>query len=190
MVDIIGAFFTVENSREYLTIKFSPNERSIKSRWRNNGLSAGFLADYWATFFPICDIYEQHKQDQLRNTINYIANELLENTMKFHCDLLDIPISITLHLFPEQLVFYVTNCAHAGTSRVLREYARVLLAGDIEELYLQQLERNALDESHSTSQMGFLTMLHDYHANLAWQFEPVDDQSEYCIITTMVQLAI
>lgn len=45
--------------------------------------------------------------------IGYIANELLENTMKFHCVESDVPISITLHLCPHELFFYISNCVDA-----------------------------------------------------------------------------
>ena len=30
---------------EYLTLAFSPTSAPLRSRWRNNGLSADFLAD-------------------------------------------------------------------------------------------------------------------------------------------------
>jgi hypothetical protein len=31
---------------EYLTLAFSPLSAPLRSRWRNNGLSADFLGDY------------------------------------------------------------------------------------------------------------------------------------------------
>jgi hypothetical protein len=37
---------------EYLTLSFSPFSAPIRSRWRNNGVSADFLGDYVITFLP------------------------------------------------------------------------------------------------------------------------------------------
>src|SRR5579871_4378680 len=37
---------------EYLTLAFSPLSAPLRSRWRNNGLSADFLGDYVTTFLP------------------------------------------------------------------------------------------------------------------------------------------
>ena len=37
---------------EYLTLVFSPVSVPLRSRWRNNGLSADFLGDYVTTFLP------------------------------------------------------------------------------------------------------------------------------------------
>jgi hypothetical protein len=37
---------------EYLTLAFSPTSAPLRSRWRNNGLSADFLGDYVTTFLP------------------------------------------------------------------------------------------------------------------------------------------
>ena len=37
--------------QEYLIIAFSPSSISLQERWRNNGLSADFMADYFITFF-------------------------------------------------------------------------------------------------------------------------------------------
>jgi hypothetical protein len=75
---IFGDYYDIEDSQEYLTINFSPNRLSIQDRWRNNGLSADFLADYWSTFFPADDSLVQGTSKHARNIVGYIANELLE----------------------------------------------------------------------------------------------------------------
>jgi hypothetical protein len=48
---VLGNF--IENlppSQEYLILSFSPSSIPLKQRWRNNCLSADFLADYLSTF--------------------------------------------------------------------------------------------------------------------------------------------
>ena len=42
-----------EKDGEYLKIGFLPNSIPLQQRWRNNGLSADFLAGYVSTFFPV-----------------------------------------------------------------------------------------------------------------------------------------
>ena len=41
-----------EKQGEYLKIGFHPTSIPLQQRWRNNGLSADFLAGYMSTFFP------------------------------------------------------------------------------------------------------------------------------------------
>lgn len=191
MIMTFGDYSDIEASQEYLTINFSPNRLSIKDRWRNNGLSADFLADYWSTFFPADGYSTQKNAQHIKNIVGYIANELLENGMKFHCEISHFPISISIHLFPDELIFYMKNCVDAPEAERFQEYIQSLLSENLEELYLRQLENNAQEVEHTTSRMGFLTMMHDYQAKLAWKFkatpEVSSNQQQVC---TMVRLAL
>jgi hypothetical protein len=36
--------------QHFLAITFAPDSASVKQRWHNNGLSADFMADYFALF--------------------------------------------------------------------------------------------------------------------------------------------
>ena len=190
MTMIFGDYFEIEDSQEYLTIHFSPNRLSIQDRWRNNGLSADFLADYWSTFIPVDDNVAQSKAKHARNIIGYVANELLENAMKFHCTTSSQPISISVHLFPDELIFYMQNCVGEQVAKRFQEYIRVLLSEDIDQLYLRQLESNAQDPNHETSQMGFLTMIHDYQAKIAWKFSRLPEEPPAQQASTMVRLTL
>ncbi len=84
MTETFGDFIEQEGgSGEYLKIGFHPTSIPLQQRWRNNGLSADFLADYLSTFFPGEDDEALDKQAEIRDAVNYIANELLENAMKY-----------------------------------------------------------------------------------------------------------
>src|SRR5918999_1510955 len=84
MAQIFGDFIDTQEGRgEYLKIGFSPNSISLQQRWRNNGLSADFLADYLSTFFPGEDPDSAERQTEIKDAVSYVANELLENAMKF-----------------------------------------------------------------------------------------------------------
>src|ERR1700683_674106 len=81
---------------EYLTLAFSPTSAPLRSRWRNNGLSADFLADYVTTFLPTRDgkPAAASRQKELKHAVTYVANELLENAMKYHQPDVEVPIMV------------------------------------------------------------------------------------------------
>ena len=68
--------------REYLTLAFSPSSAPLRSRWRNNGLSADFLGDYVTTFLPTKDgvpAFEE-RQKELSSERRRIQDEYEENS--------------------------------------------------------------------------------------------------------------
>jgi hypothetical protein len=63
MTEVFGHFVDIQNChQEYLKINFSPTSVPLQQRWRNNGLSADFLADYISTFFPGDDAQALNRQ--------------------------------------------------------------------------------------------------------------------------------
>lgn len=178
-------------SQEYLILSFSPSSIPLRQRWRNNCLSADFLADYLSTFFlgnselPS----ESDKQAEVKGAVSYIANELLENAMKYSTPKSSLPISIQIHLNPDLIIFQLTNSIPAKKTHQFQERIQTLLNSDPDELYIAQLEKNALEEN-SESGLGLLTMLVDYGAKLGWKFEPLSQKPTEAVVTTMVQLTI
>ncbi len=186
------------DTREYLVLGFSPGSISIKRRWRNNGLSADFLADYMTTFFPSGD-YDitddgiwKRRVDEFRSAVSYIANELLENAMKYHDDCGSMPIDMRMQLHANHVVLQVTNSVNSIRAVAFQKFIQELLsAPDVSELYLQQLEKSSLAEDSSSSGLGLLTMVQDYGAKLAWRFLPVPDSSHgEVLVTTMVHIEV
>lgn len=189
----LGDFIpNLPSSQEYLILSFSPGSIPLQHRWRNNYLSADFLADYLSTFF-IGNDYQQPdtaKQVEVKSAVSYIANELLENGMKYCMGTSHFPISIQIHLNPTFIVFQLTNSITVRQTQHFQKQITKLLNGDPGEMYLAQLEKNALEENQESSNLGLLTMLNDYDAKLGWKFEPLSSQSAELAVTTMVQLAI
>jgi hypothetical protein len=196
MTKIFGDFNEMKNSRhEYLKISFSPTSRPLQQRWRNNGLSADFLADYLSTFFPGEDSSSQERQAEIKDAVNFIANELLENAMKFNYAPSRHPVSIEMYLAEDQVSLYVTNSVNPKNIEDFQFYIQRLLTEDTDELYMEQLMRNVEDEdikeeSDSDSGLGYLTMLNDYGVKLAWRFEPLEPNSGVMQVTTMAMLKI
>ncbi|MEL6578546.1 MAG: DUF6272 family protein [Cyanobacteria bacterium J06621_12] len=180
------------HTKEYMILSFSPGSIPLQQRWRNNCLSADFLADYLSTFFLNDDDLEPdtEKQAEVKSAVSYIANELLENAMKYCVKKNSLPITIKIHLTPNVIIIQLTNCATVEQTQHLQDHINKLLTGDPSEMYLAQLEQNAIAEDLAASNLGLLTMLNDYDAKLGWTFASVTDQPDAISITTMVQLVI
>jgi hypothetical protein len=176
-------------SREYLTIVFSPSSVPMRERWRTHRLSATFLADYFSTFFP-GDGQPAGMSDpksELMSIITFIANELLENAMKFSDATYAEGVMLTVQLFPDTLVLLTKNHICAQTDQKFKAFIHKLLKSDPIELYIQQVEQNAENHTATGSGLGILTIMNDYGAQVGWQFETC---TEGAIVTTRVRLAI
>jgi hypothetical protein len=193
LTQIFGDFIDdLPPSQEYLIVGFSPSSVPLKQRWRNNGLSADFLADYFTTFFPSSqsDRDQSDRQAEIKSAVSYIANELLENAIKFNDETSQYPISIHLQLHNDKLVFLTTNSISAEAAEKLQAFIQELMTSDPNELYIHQLEKSAEDESNTISGLGILTMINDYLAEIGWKFETVQKETEVITVTTMVQLPV
>ncbi len=190
MIQKFGHFIDeMPDKQEYLIIAFSPSSISIKERWRNNGLSADFMADYFITFFPSSDT-----KAEVKSAVSFIANELLENAMKFNDETAEHPIIIKLQLHEHRLVFLATNSINPQAVGNFQAYIEELVICDPGELYIRQLEKNVEDETHTSSRLGLLTMMNDYQAKMGWKFETAQKDSEAITVnttvSTMVQLIL
>jgi len=197
MTKIFGEFKAPpRNSQEYLIMGFSPSFVPIQLRWRNNGLSADFLADYLATFFPISDSeaisLEQRKE--IRGAVSYIANELLENAMKFNDESTLYPISLQFQLYSDHLMLSATNSTPKENVEHFQSFIQELLHCDLQEFYIRQIKRAQENENtmnNKSTGLGLLTMLDDYNAKLGWKFETIQEDAQTInVVTTMVQLPI
>ena len=177
-------------SSEYLTIVFSPSSLSLRERWRTNRLSANFLADYFSTFFPgegqpagMID-----PKSELMGVITFIANELLENAMKFSDATSKEAVMLTLQLYPNKLIFLTRNQIDSATEGEFRAFIQIMLSSDPAELYIQQIEQQAQEEHSTSSRLGILTIINDYAARIGWRFETLEGAG--AIVTSKVQLVI
>jgi hypothetical protein len=179
---------TRAQNQEHLTLSFSPSSIPIKQRWRNNGLSADFLGDYFTTFFPKSedDPASMRRQIEVKAAVSYIANELLENAMKFSDEVLNHMISIRLMLDRDRIIFSETNGVSREQADSFRDFINKIMNADPNELYIQQLEENAMTDS--SAGLGYLTMINDYGAELAWHFEDLGDEG--VAVTTEIKVAV
>lgn len=167
---------------EGLTIVFSPTSVSLKERWKNNSLSADFMADYFATFYALHGSDEEGRLEYVKGAVSFVANELIENAMKF-TDVEGIPISIRLTMHEGELVFIATNGASCDGAQLYEAAVKRLLTADPWAEYERRAQAN-----DGTSGLGLLSMLTDYSARLGWRFKPHD--SSRLLLTTTVRIPI
>jgi len=178
---------------EYLNIGFSPSNIPLKERWENNGLSADFIAEYFRTFYvgkqaEKAQIPDEIEIENLRDAVKYIANELLENAMKFQDKSIPYAAHIFLSLHKDKIIFCVTNGVRHQQAERFKRHVQNLLNADPNELYLQTMRNSAQKENQSYSGLGLLSMICDYGAKLGWKFEYNPKQQDLTIVTTMVIL--
>jgi len=72
--------------QDCLELKFTPSSHPIRKRWRTQRLSAHFVADYFTNFLPVDeeDPTSEKRIKESKGAVSYVANELLENAMKFN----------------------------------------------------------------------------------------------------------
>ncbi|MGI0485997.1 DUF6272 family protein [Pantanalinema rosaneae CENA516] len=181
---------TIPASDEYLTLHFSPSSAPRRRRWGNYGLSADFLGDYFAAFFPGDEVPDSkiNRQDTVKAAVSYIANELLENAVKYNQETGNLPISISLYLYERQIIFHAINYAEHSRVAQYQQFIQELLNSDIDEFYMQQLEKTAMGGGGSS--MGILTMMNDYSARFGWKFESLESTPDTFRVNVLAYLDV
>ena len=182
-----------------LEMTFTPSTRSIRQRWSNNRLSAQFVGDYFAAFLPIAqDNGESNRRiKESKAAVSYVANELLENAMKFSDCNSKFKVRFGVYFledFSEQngevtAVLYATNSTTPENADKFQTFLSELLAGDPEEFYVRQVEKS-LETDSDASGLGFLTMINDYSAKLGWKFATINTESPTLTVTSMAQIVV
>ena len=197
MIQIFGDYLeNLPDHDEYLTMGFSPSSVPLKKRWQNNGLSADFIADYFRTFF-VSQQYNDDDGDEenlaaenYRDAVKYIANELLENAMKFQDEQVSFTAKIGFSLYNDKLIFCVTNGINEQQVEPFKAFIKRLLTEDPDDLYIQAMKANARKGVDAPSRLGLLSMVCDYSAKLGWKFEKLQTHPPMTIVSTMVCLEL
>ncbi|CCQ55362.1 MULTISPECIES: DUF6272 family protein [Crocosphaera] len=182
----------IPDSEQFLVISFSPSSIPLKQRWRNNGLSADFVADYLTTFFPIKENEPStiERQKELKGAVSYIANELLENAMKFHDESIDSIIQFRIHLLDETVLLFSKNCVSSEYWPKFKTIINDLVTHDPQDLYIAQMEKLAEEEDSNASGLGLITICCDYGAKLGWKIDNDPEKNGILTVTTMVELKV
>lgn len=190
--DFVESFPLPQDSLE---LSFTPNSLPIKKRWRNNRLSANFMADYFSNFLPVDenDPAQKRRIKESKGAVSYVANELLENAIKFNDRGTNFQIKFGIYFIEEAdltAVLFATNSVSAEGLDKFQKFIQELLCSDPEKLYVQQIEKSAEEENSGASGLGFLTMINDYSAKIGWKFEIVQKEPKMIAVTTMVLVPV
>lgn len=180
---IFGNYIEPEENSEYLILNISPSSLPLEQYWRNNGLTADYLAEYWDAFFPAHNV-PASQQQAVKEAIGYITNELLENMMKFSYRPTKYPYNLSLYLHQTEFRLYASNAIDPQKLESLRTRIQALLTQDPYELFVQQVEKNLTFES-ANSQLGYITIINNFDGRLAWKLET--NPSDIVVVTTMVR---
>jgi hypothetical protein len=181
----------IPSSQEYLTLNFAPaSAPQRQERWRNYGLSADFLGEYFSMFFPGDELTAEggNRQEMAKAAISYVANELIENAIKYNDETASLPVSITLSLYNQEIIFQICNYVGAAIAQQYRQFVEDILALDLADAYAQQLEKTASGDTGGSG-LGLLTIMNDYGGVCGWAFEALDDQP-FWRVNVMVHLAV
>jgi hypothetical protein len=177
-------------SEEYMSIGFYPGNRSLQERWENNSLSADFIADYFKNFYVTKREGNGNKADavdieNVRAAVKYIANELLENAMKFQASDTAVTAKIFLSLYDDELIFSIRHGIKKEQAIVLQRFIDKFLGNDPHELYFQTMRACAKEENAKHSGLGLLSMVCDYGVRLGWRLQSVPGNDTHLVLTTM-----
>jgi hypothetical protein len=180
----------VPASDEYLMLNFSPSSAPRNRRWGNYGLSADFLGDYFSAFFPGDERSDSHinRRETVKAAVSYIANELIENAVKYTDEVASLPISIALYLYESEIIFRATNYAHQKSVEKYQNFIQEFLNSDPDQFYTNQLEKTALGIGESS--MGILTMSNDYEAKFGWMFQGHETKPDIIQVIVMARLDV
>ncbi|BAZ17932.1 hypothetical protein NIES4071_98130 [Calothrix sp. NIES-4071] len=188
MTQIFGNFIEKPLTKEKLILEFLSDSISVQDFWRNNDYAANFIADFLTAFISKNGATsDSQRQAEAKSAASYIANELLENAVKYSHQASQIPIQIKLYLDKGKILFFIKNSLSHLRSANLQGVIYQLSNSNHEELYFNQLEKSIDDEYSFKSGLGFLSMINDYSAKVAWKFETVADKPAIMIVTTMVE---
>ncbi len=173
MSDLTEARFS---SGACLTLSDGPLELG----WRHSGLTSDFIAETMAMSFAA----SKTRHANIHHSIGYLSNELIENAVKFRQ-----PGKIIIESCVAVDVFLIRVCNEIDmeTSVRFQHLLAKMLAADPVELLIRQIEANAASNA-SGSGLGLLTLLADYDARMAWEFETSGE--DRVKLTTTASLAL
>ncbi|MGK7907817.1 MAG: DUF6272 family protein [Synechococcus sp.] len=157
----------------YSEANFLFNYQLLKEEYRNNGLLVNhysfgeialqFMKTLHASYFEQGFL----SATEIRQSVDYIANELLENSIKYS-DETATKINLKIHVNKQRIIVESTNLISKNRSETFLNYLQNLMYSDPSELYIRQLEKNSSDNNKSG--LGLLSMIHDYRAEINWKF--------------------
>ena len=164
------------------TNKLSFHDGPLQMTWQHCSLTAEFLGE----FFAVQARLRKLDENEARYNIAYLANELLENVVKFR---VRGAIELETCIEDRTFRFMVSNWIAPETAGKFQATLRELLARDPGELLIERIEANAAEPFGSGSGLGLLTLMNDYGARLGWTFRQ-ETPEDPILLHTFAELAL
>lgn len=156
--------------------------------WSAAGQTANYIGEYFGALLPSGT--PNAARQELSGSLSFVANELLENAVKFHYNAF-LPVSCCVQQGETEICLQVANSVNPLKLPKFFRIIRELLRHDPAELFMLHLE-NSLDVlSESKSGLGLITILNDYGGKLGWHFESLPGLPglpKQITVTTLVRL--
>ncbi|TIS57081.1 ATP-binding protein [Mesorhizobium sp.] len=140
----------------------------LELSWHHCATTSDFIADLFALPFQA----SRNDYKEVRHSIGYLVNELVENAMKFRAP---GEVLIEASIDSESFKVKVSNLAVDDIASEFQNLLSEITVGDPGELLIQRIEANAADAEATQSGLGLLTLMSDYGARLAWIFSPTEE---------------
>jgi hypothetical protein len=144
--------------------------------WHHCAITSDFIAD----LFALRVHSSRNDYKEVRHSIGYLVNELIENAVKFRAP---GEITIEASMDSESFKVKVSNVVDGETASVFQGLLSEITVGNPGELLIQRIEANAADPETTSSGLGLLTLMSDYDARLAWIFSPADESDRIFLET-------
>ncbi|AVA25555.1 ATP-binding protein [Rhizobium sp. NXC24] len=132
--------------------------------WSHCSMTSDFIAEISALRYKrLRQVYHQ-----VRHDIGYVANELIENAVKFR---VSGEIGISASIEGERFRMRVSNFIDNETAARFQHLLAQITTDDPSDLLIRQIEKNAASTFGSESGLGLLTLMSDYETDLAWTFD-------------------
>ena len=148
----------------------------LELSWHHCATTSDFVADIFALRF------QSSRNDYLevRHSIGYLVNELIENAVKFRAT---GEIMIEASMDTDTFKLKVSNHVNGDTAAEFKTLLAEITVGDPGDLLIQRIEANAADPEKTRSGLGLLTLMNDYGAHLAWIFSSADEKDRVFLET-------
>jgi hypothetical protein len=128
------------------TVDIRVSAVDIVVHWRRCALTADFLAGFLAPT----------SGEAAHTQLSMVIDELLENAVKFCADV-TTPVEVSVRNFGEVVEVEASNVCDQQRARDLEQSVRRVLENDPERLFLEQIERTAVEDPEA-SRLGFITL--------------------------------
>jgi hypothetical protein len=152
-------------------------------RWSDCSATSNFLSTYYESLFA--EWLSPAGTNDLVHSVAYLANELMENAVKFRAaGEIEVEAGVLGHDFILRVGHHVSPEKAEAFATLLGEITQ----GDPGELLIQRIEANAETPGAGGSGLGLLTLMNDYRIRFSWNFTPAGGGDERFLLQTLARL--